>query len=115
MDELSNWDVRRSRRRFWDGEAPAFATLHTCLVAVAKLLAPFCPFIADEIYDNLDGELESVHLCDFPSPESIGSREPELEAAMAPRPRDRPPWAGRAWQGQDQGSPAARGGRRRGR
>ena len=56
VDELSNWYVRRSRRRFWDGEPAAFETLRTCLLTVAKLLAPFCPFIADEIYDNLDGD-----------------------------------------------------------
>ena len=83
LDELSNWYVRRSRRRFWDGEASAFRTLHTCLLAVSKMLAPFCPFIADEIYDNLDGELESVHLCDFPRPEEIGERDVELEQSMA--------------------------------
>ena len=82
LDELSNWYVRRSRRRFWNGEPAAFATLRTCLLALAKLLAPFCPFIADEIYDNLDGELQSVHLCDFPAPESIGARDEELERAM---------------------------------
>ncbi len=82
VDELSNWYVRRSRRRFWDGEQAAFSTLRTCLLTVAKLLAPFCPFIADEIYDNLDGELGSVHLCDFPAPDSAGPREHELEAAM---------------------------------
>jgi len=50
---------------------------------VAKMLAPFCPFIADEIYDNLDGELESVHLCDFPKPQEIGERDAELERSMA--------------------------------
>ena len=83
LDDLSNWYVRRSRRRFWDGEAAAFETLRTCLLAVSKLLAPFCPFIADEIYDNLDGELASVHLCDFPKPEEVGARDEELEAAMA--------------------------------
>ena len=55
VDDLSNWYVRRSRRRFWDGDPAAFATLRTCLVTVTKLLAPFTPFIADEIYDNLDG------------------------------------------------------------
>ncbi len=43
VDELSNWYVRRSRRRFWDGDPAAFATLRTCLLTVAKLLAPFCP------------------------------------------------------------------------
>jgi isoleucyl-tRNA synthetase len=87
VDELSNWYVRRSRRRFWDGDAAAFETLRTCLLTVAKLLAPFCPFIADEIYDNLDGELASVHLCDFPSTESLAAagatREEDLERAMA--------------------------------
>ena len=82
VDELSNWYVRRSRRRFWDGDAAAFATLRTCLLSVAKLLAPFCPFIADEIYDNLDGELASVHLCDFPTVEGLPPRERELEEAM---------------------------------
>ena len=55
VDDLSNWYVRRRRRRFWDGDPAAFATLRTCLVTVTKLLAPFVPFIADEIYDNLDG------------------------------------------------------------
>jgi isoleucyl-tRNA synthetase len=82
VDELSNWYVRRSRRRFWDGDADAFRTLRTCLLTVAKLLAPFCPFIADEIYENLDGTLASVHLCDFPSGEQVGPRDPELEHAM---------------------------------
>ncbi len=79
VDELSNWYVRRSRRRFWDGDPAAFGTLRSCLVTVAKLVAPFCPFIADEIYENLDGEEDSVHLCDFPEP---GRREAELEGHM---------------------------------
>jgi isoleucyl-tRNA synthetase len=80
VDELSNWYVRRSRRRFWDGDPAAFVTLWGCLVTVAKLLAPFCPFVADEIYDNLDGAEPSVHLCDFPSP---GVRDVQLEEEMA--------------------------------
>jgi isoleucyl-tRNA synthetase len=93
VEDLSNWYVRRSRRRFWDGDQAAFETLHTCLLTVAKLLAPFCPFIADEIYDNLDGTLASVHLCDFPATAGVGAgsgaddgqviRDPELEQAMA--------------------------------
>jgi isoleucyl-tRNA synthetase len=83
VDELSNWYVRRSRRRFWDGDARAFATLRECLLCVAKLLAPFCPFMADEIYDNLDGELASVHLCDFPTGGEPGERDRGLEEAMA--------------------------------
>jgi isoleucyl-tRNA synthetase len=80
VDDLSNWYVRRSRRRFWDGDPAAFATLHTCLVTVTKLLAPFTPFIADEIYDNLDGSEPSVHLCDWPE---AGERDEGLEFAMA--------------------------------
>jgi isoleucyl-tRNA synthetase len=83
VDELSNWYVRRSRRRFWDGEPAAFETLRTCLVTIAKLLAPFCPFMADEIYDNLDGALQSVHLCDFPTAAEIAPRDEQLEQAMA--------------------------------
>jgi isoleucyl-tRNA synthetase len=75
--------VRRSRRRFWDGDADAFATLRECLLTVSKLLAPFCPFIADEIYDNLDGQLASVHLCDFPADAELAERDPALEEAMA--------------------------------
>ena len=80
LDELSNWYVRRSRRRFWDGDPAAFATLHTALTTLAKLLAPFTPFIADEMYDNLDGSEPSVHLCDFPVP---SERDLALEDAMA--------------------------------
>ncbi len=83
VDELSNWYVRRSRRRFWDGDPAAFETLRTCLLTVSKLLAPFCPFIADEIYDNLDGTLASVHLCDFPDTRELPARDVELEQAMA--------------------------------
>jgi isoleucyl-tRNA synthetase len=80
VDDLSNWYVRRSRRRFWDGDRVAFATLEHCLITVAKLLAPFTPFVADEIYDNLDGSEPSVHLTDWPEPEA---RDRDLEAAMA--------------------------------
>jgi isoleucyl-tRNA synthetase len=80
VDDVSNWYVRRSRRRFWDGDPRAFATLRECLLTVAQLLAPFTPFIADEIYDNLDGSLASVHLTDWPeAPE----RDVALEGAMA--------------------------------
>ncbi|MGD0979939.1 MAG: isoleucine--tRNA ligase [Solirubrobacteraceae bacterium] len=80
VEDLSNWYVRRSRRRFWDGQASALETLRSALVAIAQLLAPFTPFIADELYENLDGSLQSVHLCDFPV---AGARDLELEAAMA--------------------------------
>ena len=77
VDELSNWYVRRSRRRFWKSEEDvdklaAYNTLYQCLVTLSKLLAPFVPFTAEEIYRNLvctaDSQApESVHLTDFPS------------------------------------------------
>ncbi|SEH11377.1 isoleucine--tRNA ligase [Thermoleophilum album] len=76
VDELSNWYVRLTRRRFWDGEPAALATLRHVLVELAKLIAPFTPFLADAIYTNLDGRETSVHLCDFPQP---GARDRELE------------------------------------
>jgi isoleucyl-tRNA synthetase len=88
VEELSNWYVRLSRRRFWDGDRAAFATLRHCLLETVALLAPFAPFLADEIHLNLaageagDGELpDSVHLRDFPEPRPELS-DPELEAAM---------------------------------
>jgi isoleucyl-tRNA synthetase len=81
VDELSNWYVRLSRRRFWDGDAAAFATLRECLVTVAKLLAPLTPFVADAIYINLDRSEESVHLCDYPTVEP-GLRDEQLEWQM---------------------------------
>ncbi len=79
VELLSNWYVRRSRRRFWRSEqdedkAAAYATLYECLTTLSKLLAPFTPFLAEEIYKNLvssvDGTApESVHLSDFPCPD----------------------------------------------
>jgi len=89
VEQLSNWYVRLSRRRFWEGDRAAFATLRHCLLEVAALLAPFTPFLADEIHLNLAGgegeELgalpDSVHLRDFPEPDSALA-DPELEAAM---------------------------------
>jgi isoleucyl-tRNA synthetase len=89
VEELSNWYVRLSRRRFWDGDRAAFATLRHCLLEVAALLAPFTPFLAEEIHLNLaGGEAEalgggpdSVHLRDFPVADSALT-DAELEAAM---------------------------------
>ena len=81
VEELSNWYVRLSRRRFWEGDRDALATLRHCLVEVAKLAAPFVPFLADEIHDNLVGGGESVHLADFPEPDTALA-DPGLEDAM---------------------------------
>jgi isoleucyl-tRNA synthetase len=80
VEDLSNWYIRRSRRRFWDGDEAALATLRECLVTVAQLLAPLTPFVADAIYENLDGSEPSVHLCDYPLP---GARDADLETDMA--------------------------------
>ena len=70
-DDLSNWYVRINRKRFWGKEMSkdklsAYQTLYTCLVTVSKLLAPFAPFYADQLYKDLDGTLDSVHLAQFP-------------------------------------------------
>jgi isoleucyl-tRNA synthetase len=70
IDDLSNWYIRRSRKRFWKSENDgdknaAYATLHYVLIELSKTIAPFTPFIAEEIYKNL-AEAESVHLEDFP-------------------------------------------------
>jgi isoleucyl-tRNA synthetase len=76
VDNLSNWYVRRSRRRFWKSEndadkQAAYTTLYQCLVTLAKLLAPLTPFVAEELYQNLvkpfDKDVpESIHLTDYP-------------------------------------------------
>jgi isoleucyl-tRNA synthetase len=96
VDELSNWYVRASRARFWGGRQgdsavdadhrAAFATLHECLVCVAHLIAPFCPFVADELYDTLVAAHDpaappSVHLARWPT--SAGRENAPLDEAVA--------------------------------
>ncbi len=89
VEELSNWYVRLSRRRFWEGDRAAFATLRHCLLETVAMLAPFTPFLADEIHLNLaggaDGETgelpDSVHLRDFPERDA-SLADPDLEAGM---------------------------------
>jgi isoleucyl-tRNA synthetase len=76
VDSLSNWYVRRNRRRFWKSgsdadKLAAYSALYRCLVTLSKLLAPFVPFVAEELYQNLCRSVnpqarESVHLSDFP-------------------------------------------------
>ncbi|HET6379467.1 MAG TPA: isoleucine--tRNA ligase [candidate division Zixibacteria bacterium] len=92
VDELSNWYVRRNRRRFWKGaldadKRAAHATLYRVLVDLVRLLAPFVPHLADTMWENLvvsvDGEApDSVHLTDFPSPRPEW-RDAALEEAVA--------------------------------
>ena len=70
LDDASNWYVRRSRRRFWKSEDDgdkndAYRTLHYVLVRLSYLLAPFTPFLAEELYHNLTGDDESIHLKDW--------------------------------------------------
>ncbi len=74
VDELSNWYVRLNRRRFWDGDLAAFQTLRHCLVEVSKLLAPFTPFIADEIHANLSPDDRLRPPLRFPRARSPSSR-----------------------------------------
>jgi isoleucyl-tRNA synthetase len=89
VDDLSNWYVRRNRRRFWRGvseddadKQSAYYTLYTALVTLSKLLAPFTPFVAEEIYQNLVRSIDksaplSVHLADWPVADA-GAIDPAL-------------------------------------
>ncbi len=91
VDDLSNWYLRRNRRRFWKSEADsdkqaAYYTLYTCLQTVARLMAPFAPFISEELYRNLatatPGAPESVHLADWPRADAA-LIDRQLDADMA--------------------------------
>jgi len=85
VDDLSNWYVRRSRPRFWnaDGERDdaAHATLHECLHTVVLMLAPYCPFVSDALYENLTEADESVHLAEWPVYDG-SARDVDLEDEM---------------------------------
>lgn len=86
IDELSNWYVRRSRDRFWgsgltDDKLAAYQTLGGVLLTLSRLIAPYAPFIAEDIYGNLGGE-GSVHLADYPQADATAIDE-ELERDMA--------------------------------
>lgn len=94
VDELSNWYIRRNRERFWSSgmeqdKINAYSTLYTVLVEFSKLIAPYVPFISDEIYCNLvlscdNSEKKSVHLCSYPSyDESMIDIKLEEEMEMA--------------------------------
>jgi isoleucyl-tRNA synthetase len=82
-DVLTNWYIRRSRQRFWDGDADAIDTLHTVLDVVARVAAPLLPFVAEEIHDGLHSgrHVGSVHLRDWPSPDELPADD-ELVGAM---------------------------------
>lgn len=86
-DDLSNWYVRLNRKRFWgkdmsDNKRSAYDTLYTCLLTVSKLIAPFSPFYADQLYRDLGGKMTSVHLDKFPVADNSLIDE-NLEARMA--------------------------------
>ena len=92
INDVSNWYVRRNRRRFWKGEMngdklSAYQTLYEVLLTTTKLIAPFVPFLAEELYLRLktDGMPESVHLVDYPkvSEEMKQKQDSELEQRMA--------------------------------
>ncbi|MER3452901.1 MAG: isoleucine--tRNA ligase [Acidimicrobiia bacterium] len=80
LDALTNWYIRRSRDRFWEGERDAFDTLHTVLHVLCRLAAPLLPLVTEEIYRGLTGE-RSVHLTDWPEPEVLPA-DPGLVEAM---------------------------------
>jgi isoleucyl-tRNA synthetase len=89
VEDLTNWYIRRSRRRFWKSQNDAdkqhaYQTLRYVLVQLCKVAAPFTPFISEEIYRNLRASdmPESVHLCDFPSADDT-ARDEALEKQMA--------------------------------
>ena len=87
VDELSNWYVRLSRRRFWKGamgddKLAAFQTLHECLDTVARLIAPLAPFFAEQLYRDLNGSASSVHWSRFPEANE-GLIDHDLERRMA--------------------------------
>ena len=89
IEDLTNWYIRRSRRRFWksqddDDKAQAYETLYVVLLQLSKIAAPFVPFVADAIYRNLrTADLpESVHLCEFPMGDRA-RRDEALEGQMA--------------------------------
>ncbi len=92
VDDVSNWYVRRNRRRFWKSgdsgdKQAAYQTLHEVLHTIARMIAPYTPFIAEDIFTNLrrKSEPESVHLADFPKLEARekNNRDEALEARMA--------------------------------
>ena len=85
VEDLSGWYVRRSRRRFWKSESDrdklsAYQTLHSVLVTLATLMAPFTPFLSEAVYRNLTGG-RSVHLVDYPAPDPA-ARDEKLEQQM---------------------------------
>jgi isoleucyl-tRNA synthetase len=91
IDDLSNWYVRRSRRRFWDGDVAALATLHECITILTQLLAPMVPFIAEQTWQELIRVADphvatSVHLTDFPvSDKALINPELNKQVAMTRR------------------------------
>jgi len=87
VDDLSNWYVRRSRRRFWDGDPSALTTLHECLEVLTRLMAPFVPFVTEEVHERLVRDVQpevpdSVHLRTWPSADA-SAVDAELSQQMS--------------------------------
>jgi isoleucyl-tRNA synthetase len=87
IDDLSNWYVRRSRRRFWDGDPAALGSLHECLVTLTQLLAPLVPFITEQVWQELvipadSKQPASVHLSNWPAV-NVGAIDTELASQVA--------------------------------
>ncbi|MFZ8822355.1 MAG: DUF5915 domain-containing protein, partial [Ilumatobacteraceae bacterium] len=80
LDTLTNWFIRRSRDRFWEGDQDAIDTLHTALVLFTRVAAPLLPMVAEQVHSGLTGE-GSVHHQDWPSSEDL-PRDPELAIGM---------------------------------
>jgi isoleucyl-tRNA synthetase len=91
IDDLSNWYVRRSRRRFWDGDVAALGTLHECLVTLTQLLSPMVPFITEHVWQEVVRAADltaadSVHLTDFPvADKALINLELNTQVAMTRR------------------------------
>ncbi len=84
IDDLSNWYVRVSRRRFWDGDPAALTTLHECLTTLGALMAPFTPFLAEVLHEALVGG-DSVHLQTWPVAQDVVDAELSEQMALARR------------------------------
>jgi len=88
IDDLSNWYVRRSRRRFWEGDEAALQTLHDCLETLTRLLAPYVPFVTEAVWRAMFAEstgIESVHLASWPQGQAAADEQLAEQVALVRR------------------------------